>query len=547
MDWFSMYADYLNTELKSLRRKLNWEIEEERHELIINLYWLIRAWRGRLPDLRDIFRPEEIDFILDADVRKLHESITLERSFIFFAARSGYKDEPKVDEDGKPLLRRSTPIHRVARSTMFNKSGVIRALFEIFDRYDINYIHASGLSHFHVACKFGCDKVVEKFLELGLDPNHLEYAYPPLYMALFGRSYVPNSRVIDLLLRGGADVNVSNAAGSTSLHIICDREQDGELAKQFFKIVDDKNLNLQVDVRDRSGNTPLHLALRSGNAIAAKLLLRRGASPNLANVEHGWTPLHIICQRCQEFMEKFFEINYERNQLVQVDSRDREGRTPLQLAVVNFTFNTVDVLLKHGADLSNFVFPSERHFNERFEQVTRENTPRLKLTLASRAMITIERLETRGYELDLSHALIIMKFFDKYNLYEQSEELDEYWYDAEDFTSEANNIMIIDNLPGLSLYVRVPPKKAAKQLTYLDYFNFARSNNFSNLLAEHKEEVVVHLCEMMGKKFFRQWALEAFVILTHCRLPSPCCQMIIDQLMNKDLYNICLAATGQSS
>jgi hypothetical protein len=46
-----------------------------------------------------------------------------------------------------------------------------------------------------------------------------------------------------------------------------------------------------VDVRDRNGETPLHIAVKASRVNVAALLIQHGASVNVSNVE-GWTPLH---------------------------------------------------------------------------------------------------------------------------------------------------------------------------------------------------------------------------------------------------------------
>ncbi|CAB0038936.1 unnamed protein product [Trichogramma brassicae] len=49
------------------------------------------------------------------------------------------------------------------------------------------------------------------------------------------------------------------------------------------------------------------------------------------------------------------------------------------------------------------------------------------------------------------------------------------------------------------------------------------------------------LCERVSRTFFRDWALDPFLELIHYRLPIECCEMVIEELRNQDLYNVCLA------
>ncbi|CAB0032050.1 unnamed protein product [Trichogramma brassicae] len=450
------------------------------------------------------------------------------KPLIRFVMNTGYKDEPKVDQNGTIILRRTTPIHIAYKSAC---SEVLDDLFQIYDKFDVNYTDDDGnVTHFHAACKYGLYDVVEKFLKLGQDPNCFaegSNSWPPLFLALI----FDKKEVVKLLLKHGSDPNLANGKGETPLHIICQRcENVDDLAMMFFKV--NKELNhspLQIDARDNLGNTPLHLALRTGNKYKlVEWLLERGADPNLANAE-GLTPLHIICDGYDDvegLAEFFFIMNKKIKRTVEIDAKDKSGRTPLQLAVLSLAPKTLDVLLKYGADLSSFPFPSESYFTK---DLIPSSSPFFllfsyinRLSSGSRALIMVDMLENRGYELERGDALKIMGLFTKYRFYYEPMNLDTSWYDDEEFANEAKEMMM---KPNLSLYdlVKLRPEEAEKKLTYSDYYDFACSRELMKLPEKLRQACAAHLCETMSRGFFRRWALDSFSELTRLnRLPIEC-------------------------
>ncbi|XP_023313610.1 tankyrase-like [Trichogramma pretiosum] len=361
----------------------------------------------------------------------------------------------------------------------------------------------------------------------------------PLHYAVVKR----NEQIVKWLLEKGADATLADTEGLTPLHITC----DSLVAHYILQISSKKQQKVQVNAQDKLGRTPLHYAVCTDRRNYVTMLLAKGADPNSADSE-GVTPLHIICQKKYDdgMAEFFFEICKQINRTVQVNVRDMLGRTPMQWAVAQFSPSAVDVLLAHGAELSGFVFPTGSRFDRKFKGRSACSKIQVdwKLKLASGALMIVERLQNAGYEWNRDDALEIMKLFKKYGMFEQLEEMEKRWYVGERFTSAAKKIMIV---PSLSLYdlIRLRPEEADKHaLTFEDYYSI----EMHRLPLRSRKACSAHLAEKVARGFFRAWALEPFTQLIHWRLPQENCEMILEKsLMNKDFYNICLAATGQST
>ncbi|CAB0042895.1 unnamed protein product [Trichogramma brassicae] len=367
-----------------LSKNVTWETQEDRREFLHQLDAVINNWKGQLPNLLDFFQKEVIYWLLMESATDADEdaSETPGKRFIDFVSRSGYKDAPEMDKDGKPLLRRTTPVHHAGKQGSRKNLAIISDLFKIYAKLDVNYIDEDGLTHFHVACWYGLDTIVEKFLELGQDPNEgfsqdvdVRHPYPPLYLAL-SRSHV---KVAELLLRRGADLLRASVDGVTPVHMLGKINHNNTFLETFFEIVEEKHLTLQVNTIDHDGLSPLDYALARRNKKLMELLLRHGANPNLSN-KYGAAPLHSICMLCcyvdlGDLLEKFFAINDELGNTVQVNAQNNDGYTPLHLLLAvlsdkeknnahNYRFDTplllvlqnckknVELLLRRGVDLN---------------------------------------------------------------------------------------------------------------------------------------------------------------------------------------------------
>ncbi|CAB0028367.1 unnamed protein product [Trichogramma brassicae] len=522
--------------LKSIRQEVNWKIEEERVKFIHDLYELTSDWMVKMTDLRvakNVFTQKEMDWLLTETAIGRYGNVLQRHQFLNFVIATGYKDEPKVGADGKPLLRRTTPIHHAARQD--DIYAMISDLFQIFDKFDANYSDEDGFTHYHAACQSGLKDIVKKFLEHRQSPNYLvpKTGDSPLHLALLGG----HKKTAELLLRNGADPNSANKEGQTPLHVISQSEHE-DSAEMFFKITDLKRKPVEVNAQDKFGRAPLHYALRadSGTEKIVQVLLSRGANPNLAD-EEGSTPLHVICQRDDDgylCARTFFKINDEKYRPVKVDAEDKLGRTPLQLAVTNIQPILVDMFLRRWANLTRVVFPAELKFPDGFDPRYNESWLNVKFRLVSGALAVVECLEKRGYEFDRSVAANIMRSFAEHDLFETPARLEERWYDGDSFARWAKNLSLTEDKENHSLHdlIRSRPEEATNTFTYLLYFKLACFDDYHVLPEAIRELSAKRLSETMARGFFRRWGLESLMELTRCRLTIDCCEIIVNESLH---------------
>jgi ankyrin repeat protein len=98
--------------------------------------------------------------------------------------------------------------------------------------------------------------------------------------ALHWAGYRDDLETADLLIRAGAKVNAANDLGVTPLWTACENGSTG-MAQKLLQAGADPNATLM------SGETLLMTAARTGNADVAKLLLAKGANVNAKERAHG--------------------------------------------------------------------------------------------------------------------------------------------------------------------------------------------------------------------------------------------------------------------
>ena len=143
-------------------------------------------------------------------------------------------------------------------------------------------------------------------------------------------------------LADGADVNAKDNSGDTPLHI-ASFERHTEIAELLIA----KGADVNAEGR-RNDYTPLHTAADMGAKEIAELLIAKGAEVN-ARSEYQLTPLHEAVSRGYNY-EKTVELLIANG--ADVNAKEDGGWTPLHYAAEFGRKEVAELLIANGADVN---------------------------------------------------------------------------------------------------------------------------------------------------------------------------------------------------
>ncbi|ORY16673.1 ankyrin, partial [Neocallimastix californiae] len=136
------------------------------------------------------------------------------------------------------------------------------------------------------ACKNENEKAIKRLVKEGTNANaENEIGDTPLSISC----EKGNLSIIKYLIENGAETDKCNSTGNSPLNLLCKIESEKSLKIINYLI---KNAKVDINFKDKNGNTPLLMASYFRNNEIILKLIENGADPNIQN-NFGNTPLIV--------------------------------------------------------------------------------------------------------------------------------------------------------------------------------------------------------------------------------------------------------------
>jgi ankyrin repeat protein len=209
-----------------------------------------------------------------------------------------------------------TPLHFAA---IQGETGIVSYLLEHGAAIEAKDI--SGSTPLHEAVRYGHVNVVLMLLNRGANPNARDgLGKTPLLLIIPG---AVQDAIYDILMWRGSQVNAKDMYGDNVLHIAA---MSGADIAVFSKLA---AAGVDINERNKRGNTPLALAVEYKNTQVIAFLVSRGGDIYAADAD-GKTPLIKALDDGSEMLSHLMAREI-------ITARDSGGNTALHVALLNAT------------------------------------------------------------------------------------------------------------------------------------------------------------------------------------------------------------------
>ena len=202
---------------------------------------------------------------------------------------------------------------------------------------DVKIGKPDGNTCLYLAVHGHCSKdTLQKIIDQGSDVNAFNRKGET---ALIRACYIAQTELVKILLKNGADPNISDASGYSSLLAAIYGNCTNETLKEIIACKAD------LDAQNKDGRTALMLACLFKQQEAVQIILEAGSNPNIAD-NHGYTSLFVaVLKGCRKNI-----IQALIDHGADVNATDKDNVTAIMYACRKRRLNLFHVLLKAGAD-----------------------------------------------------------------------------------------------------------------------------------------------------------------------------------------------------
>ena len=189
------------------------------------------------------------------------------------------------------------------------------------------------------------EKYIEFINECRIDNNNINNTV--LYnINLLTVAYDKNQKdIFNYLLSLNINLNMQTLKSNTILYKVCEKGDYTTLDLLLTK----SDINIDVNLKNEIGDTPLHVACANGHSRVVDLLTKSDIDidVNLKN-EIGDTPLHVACANGHS---RVVDLLTKSDIDIDVNLKNEIGDTPLHVACANGHSRVVDLLTKSDIDI----------------------------------------------------------------------------------------------------------------------------------------------------------------------------------------------------
>ncbi|XP_031786427.1 serine/threonine-protein phosphatase 6 regulatory ankyrin repeat subunit B isoform X2 [Nasonia vitripennis] len=378
----------------------------------------------------------------------------------------------------------------------------------------VNEPNAMGETPLHRAAREKHDEILQILLLNGADPFICDITGNTVLHSLASPQSSQNQsnieeQIVEIFVKKGCLIDAVNQAGLTPLHVAI---KNGNAKVVAALVASGAEIHRTVG---ENLSTALHLSVECGNIEIANVLLRNGSNVNAVQ-SNGKTCLHLAAAR-----KRFEMIKTLLENRADPDVQDLSGNTALHVACWYDDFETATQLLDYGADIN--IVNSKGSTALLFSQGA-DNALKSKLLYYGWKLRTAN-LPLASLNLEYIRKSLAEFHMNSSSIYdEELLEMERYQVDAQ------TNVADVLRMPASRLVV-YKAKLKFRQLIF-------ESEEFAQKFPHYADIIRANYRKGIARSELECSAKKAFNALCQFICPDICCEKILRNLNNEQLRSL---------